>query len=210
MFFFKKKPKKEIKKKDRLSEIMDVVHKRNSSDNMYNLLSYSKETSVAPKVDIKEVVSRAMEKHEQRQKEINDRIKSITNSLIKKENTENILMNKNIDKITEKAKSNNKIDISEFENLVKNNELASSEHLKNLEKKVILVEKEKISLNVLREALATDFPTELINKNNRKTYLYFINLLLASKSLGKLSAKQQGNLLLLSKIYGFKKLEVVF
>lgn len=77
-------------------------------------------------------------------------------------------------------------------------------------KKVLVVEKENISLNKLKEALKTDFPTELINDNNRATYIYFMKLVIDSPKVTELSAIQYRNLMLLSEIYGLKKGEVIF
>lgn len=73
-----------------------------------------------------------------------------------------------------------------------------------------LKEKEKISLNVLINALETEYPTELITTENRQSYIYFISLLLKSKTKNKLTDRQYHNLMFIADLYGLKKNDVVF
>lgn len=75
---------------------------------------------------------------------------------------------------------------------------------------LIVSAKEKISIAVLRTSLDTNYPSELINSNNRDSYITFITMLLNSDKLEELNSNQYRNLMFLADIYGLNSSEVIF
>lgn len=75
---------------------------------------------------------------------------------------------------------------------------------------LILSAKEKISIAVLRTSLDTNYPSELINSNNRDSYINFITMILNSDTLEELNSNQYRNLMFLADIYGLNSKEVIF
>ena len=217
MFFSRKKKKdrydkitekveSRLKKKDAETERVHKLlekYKKNKKLNMYN------KTGSGYTLDqkaLKELLSEQSNYQKIQEKKLKEKIKK---DLDEHQNLKKVFY----DSFLENLKDHNKA-LDEFgydkNGYDKNGYDKNGKDKNNFDKKLMVSEKEKISLTILKNALEKEYPTELITEKNRESYIYFMQMLLNSSNLNKLSQTQYRNLMFLADIYGLKKSEVIF